>query len=343
MTSEALQTRSQKAEHLRVFQTSDDSFYVESEDRRIAYHVLMSTDKHLCTCPDFVNRSKSDPAFTCKHILATAACKGDGDAVKVAFLSRVRPKLDERFICEIDGREFVKYPGLLDLGHQKGIHRIEVTILQLPSAENSNSAICRAEVESTQGELFSDIGDASPMNCSAKVAKHFLRLASTRSIARALRSFTNIGMTCLEELGGDDDIIAGDGTKQKPRLVKRPQNAGKVQPIKSDGKKQDAPKAQVPAPTEQKVQEPVIQQPSEDTKEVTVPTDEQKPSEQPSSGSSSTKMSEAQKRALFSLARRRGLSADDVDNMAMETYHCKAESLTSYDAASLIRQLQQSA
>ena len=126
-------------------------------------------------------------------------------------------------LSQIEGNQFVKYAGLLDLGHQKGISQIEVEPLQLPTKENGNFAICKATVISKSGESFTDIGDANPGNCSSKVVKHLLRLASTRAIARSLRTFTNIGYTCLEELADLNDVIGnGPKTSSKPKAKKQP-------------------------------------------------------------------------------------------------------------------------
>ena len=146
------------------------------------------------------------------------------------------PKLDERWIIEIEGNQFVKYAGLLDLGHQKGISQIEVEPLQFPTKDNGNAAICKAAVISRVGETFIDIGDANPGNCSSKVVKHLFRLASTRAIARALRSFTNIGMSCLEELSDISDVIPRRGRNPatgyslmlKPRKVVTFKCSGKL-------------------------------------------------------------------------------------------------------------------
>ena len=116
------------------------------------------------------------------------------------FLENKRPRLDERWIIEIEGNQFVKYAGLLDYTHQIGISSVDVEPLLLPTKDDGNFAICRASVVSKVGEFFTDIGDANPTNFNAKVGKYLLRLASTRAIARALRSFTNAGLTALEEL-----------------------------------------------------------------------------------------------------------------------------------------------
>jgi hypothetical protein len=78
------------------------------------------------------------------------------------FWKSMCPKLDERWITKIEGKEFVKYPGLLDLAHQHGLSSIEVDIVQMPTKENGNFAVCRATVMSKIGETFTDIGDANP-------------------------------------------------------------------------------------------------------------------------------------------------------------------------------------
>jgi len=90
------------------------------------------------------------------------------------------PKLDDRFMTNIKGKDFVLYVGVLDLATQKGLLKLEVELLQFPSSENGNEAICRAVAEGKHGEVFSDIGDANPNNCHSMIAKHLIRMASTR-------------------------------------------------------------------------------------------------------------------------------------------------------------------
>jgi RecB family exonuclease len=84
---------------------------------------------------------------------------------------------------------------------------MEVDLLQIPTKENEHTAICRATGKTANGGLFIDIGDANPMNCNSKVARHIIRMASTRAKARCLRDLTNIGMTCLEELGDLTEVV----------------------------------------------------------------------------------------------------------------------------------------
>jgi len=204
-----------------VVQVESDTFFVESSEGKICYRVTFEADKQICTCGDYTRGVKTDASFRCKHIISVLNSVPNGAVHHGQVLERAKPKLDERWITTIEGREFVKYPGLLDLGHQKGISQIEVEVVQLPTAENGHFAVCKASIVSKTGESYVDIGDANPGNCSSKVSKHILRMASTRAIARALRSFCNVGETALEELDPGDltetvPIQLGKGSRNRP-------------------------------------------------------------------------------------------------------------------------------
>jgi hypothetical protein len=54
-------------------------------------------------------------------------------------------------------------------------------------------------------------------------------------------------------------------------------------------------------------------------------------------------MSEAQKRAVYNLSRRRGISVEELQKMATEVFGTSLEGMSSSDASKFIRQLQQSA
>jgi hypothetical protein len=217
----------------------------------------------------------------------------------------------------------VGYAGLLDLGHQKGIAQIEVVPLQLPTTDNGNFAICKATVVSKMGESFTDIGDANPNNCSSKVSRHLLRLASTRAIARALRTFTNIGMTCLEEIDFADPSPKGNDHE------KTKNTEGKNASPKTKAAGKNVPK------------EPGAAQPPQHANHHQESAG-QSPAKAPSKGDQ-PKMSEAQKRAIYNLSRRRGISVEQLEKMAQETYGQELENLTGTDASSFIRNLQQAA
>ena len=214
--------------------------------------------------------------------------------------------MDERFIKNIEGKDFVLYAGLLDLAHQKGLVKMQVEILQYPGSDNGHMAIVRAQAESKLGELFADVGDANPTNCNAKVAKHLLRMASTRAKARALRDFTNIGMTCLEELGDLNDIIEEGNIRGKAKPETAPTKKAKGDKAKPEAKP-------APAAAAAPVTQPV------------------------------GKASEAQKRAIHNLSKRRGLSLEELEKLALEAYGTNLNDLSVADASQMIRHLQQSA
>ena len=206
-----------------------------------------------------------------------------------------KPKLEERFLINIQGNDFVKFEGLLDLAHQKGLSKLSVEILQIPTEDNGNMAICKSVAESKDGSVFTDIGDANPKNTNKMVVEHILRIASTRAKARALRDFNNIGMTCLEELGEMDETV---GTK--PNNGNR--KAGNNKKVKESGKKSSKKKAE----------------------------------KQP-------KMSVAQKTAIENISKRHKITMDTIEEMINDKFNTTILKLTSFDAASLIQQLQSQA
>lgn len=113
-------------------------------------------------------------------------------------------KIDEKFIVNLQGKEFVTYEGLLDLAHQNGLKSITTELIQIPSKENNNTCIVHAKVMTENGE-FHGIGDANPSNVNSFISKHLIRMAETRAKARALRDLTNVGMIAVEELGDEEE------------------------------------------------------------------------------------------------------------------------------------------
>ena len=337
MTATEIQKRNAKAESLRVLQSEDGQFFVESEKGKILYNVILDDEETSCTCGDFAKNSKKDPNFRSKHMLSVMNAIPKREVENARFCDRSVPRLDDRFIINIKQKDFVLYAGVLDLATQKGLLKLGVELLQFPTKENGNEAICRAVAESKTGEVFSDIGDANPKNCTEKIVKHLIRMASTRAKARVLRDMCNIGIACIEELADFDDVIGSKSPKkttQKKPAGNTTQPAGntaqKAAKANTDTKKKPPtkdkpePKANVKQPKPPANSEPKVEP------------DDQNKSTQP-------KMSEAQKRAIYNLSRRRGISVDELETMALDTYQCELENLNSKDASTFIRNLQQAA
>ncbi len=110
----------------------------------------------------------------------------------------------ERFVRNLQGRDFILYGGLLELARQRGLETIVTKVLQIPSRDNQMYAVVEAQVK-VDGQTYQEIGDASPQSVNRTIEPHILRMASTRAKARALRDAVGIDMVALEELGGSVD------------------------------------------------------------------------------------------------------------------------------------------
>ena len=115
MTAKEIQKRNAKAENLMVLQAEDGSFYVESEKGKILYNVVLDDQETSCTCGDFAKNSKNDENFRCKHIYSVLNAMPKKEIENARFCKKRVPKLDERFITNIKGKDFVLYAGVLDL------------------------------------------------------------------------------------------------------------------------------------------------------------------------------------------------------------------------------------
>jgi hypothetical protein len=279
--------------------------------------------------------------------------------LEAQFMEKRKPKLDDRFIKQIDDKDFVLYAGLLDVAHQKNLCMVDVDIIQFPMEENKYTAICKAKVETVDGRKFSDIGDANPQNCNSKVAKHLIRMASTRAKARAFRDMDNIGMTSLEELGDLNDII---GDESRKPAQKGSDNVRKfAKQVKSVFKSGNGDGQKVESAPDQPVKDNVISIPEKQTPPAGSQAQQKEPKETKpaqvkasaksngngnvngngkSKPETSPKMSEAQKSALYNLSRRRGISLEDIETRSMDKYGVPVEQLTSESAGEFIRYLQ---
>lgn len=99
----------------------------------------------------------------------------------------------------VDRKEVVTAKGLLHLAHRERLSKIRTRVVQSPTKENGETAIVVVLVVTQRG-AFTGLGDANPRNVNARIAPHFVRMAETRALARALRAALDIGVLAVEEL-----------------------------------------------------------------------------------------------------------------------------------------------
>jgi hypothetical protein len=122
-----------------------------------------------------------------------------------------------KYIVNVQGKDFVTFPGLLALAHEKGLTN---TSTELVNSDLTNPVV-KATVTLVQDgvtKTFTGYGDANANNVAKKVAGALLRMSETRAIARAFRFACNVDMAALEELGGEDDVI---NHQTKPSTTKQ--------------------------------------------------------------------------------------------------------------------------
>jgi hypothetical protein len=168
---------------------------VLASDGATYYHVNGS-----CACKASAYRQEP-----CKHRLALRLYQRGSDAVladeeersTVVADSLTPPTVPAEHLLVIQGKPFVRFEGLLQLAHARGLLELTTTLVQC----SLDMAVCQCVARFGDGRIFTDIGDASPENVAKHLRPHFVRMAATRASARALRRATAPLSDTVEELG----------------------------------------------------------------------------------------------------------------------------------------------
>ena len=104
--------------------------------------------------------------------------------------------INPKHIVLIQGKPFVKFAGLLEKAHQRGLQSLTVEW----TFNDPTVSLAHAVAVFPFG-TFAESADSTPENVGKKVALHWRRLSLTRAKARALRDALNCDMVALEELG----------------------------------------------------------------------------------------------------------------------------------------------
>lgn len=321
MTQTEDQKRMERSKNLQVFRIHDQEYLVESASRKFSYKVMLNNGQSTCTCPDFESHFSENPQFKCKHILAVVNGNGNVHELNAPTHNQKIKKIDDRWITNIKGKDFILFQGLLSIGHTIGLQSISVETLQYPNKNNGNMAICKAVSITKNGEIYQDIGDATPNNVNKLVANHILRVASTRAIARTLRLMCNIGITALEEI----DDISDDAETQKP---KRNNSNAKSQPTRQQPAKQET-KAKSQQPTGAKTKDSSAKE-----------TEEKRNDNSQREIGSNGKPSQSQFNAIRNLASRKSLSEEAIEKLSQDKLQTPFHDISSEQAGQLIKLIQ---
>ncbi len=153
-----------------------------------------------CTCADFPRA----PEYLCAHRLAVGFLRKVHELMPSApagdtLTSPVLPSgIAAHHIVTIQGKAFVKFSGLLELAHKRGLQELRVEW----TYNDAELSLAHAVAVFPFG-TFEDSGDATRDNVNKKVAPHFRRCSLTRASARALRLALGLDMVAVEELADE--------------------------------------------------------------------------------------------------------------------------------------------
>jgi hypothetical protein len=184
------------------------------------YHVVNGA----CACKDYPKA----PSGWCKHRIAAGLYKRatalvqrqlaqqNGSNGQVAAPSQPAPSaaaekstlpepvetpqgVPPQHVVMIQGRPFVKFAGLLQMAHERGL----VALTADWTYNDAELSLAHAVATFQDGRRFEESGDATPANTNRKVAVHFRRVALTRAKARVLRDALGVDLVAVEELADE--------------------------------------------------------------------------------------------------------------------------------------------
>ena len=154
-----------------------------------AYHVING----VCSCKDY----PKSPYNFCKHRLSAAIARRAQELAKAKLDTASQPApvveapatenpvappgIPPQHVVLIQGRPFVKFTGLLQMAHERGL----VSLTADWTHNDGELSLAHAVATFQDGRRFEESGDATPENTTRKVAPHFRRVALTRAKARA--------------------------------------------------------------------------------------------------------------------------------------------------------------
>ena len=358
MTSIELAKRQEKALPLKVFQVSDDQFYVENSTGKICYRVNLNGHGKSCTCADFISNKPKDPEFLCKHLIAVTS--GNVNQQKIGpmvqtedhttqkllgvykAISSVQMALAKLGIEKAQTNKFDKYKfrGIDDIYNALSPLLARNKLCILPRIVNRT---CEERKSQKGGALFYITIDAEfDFVAASDGSTHTVKMigeamdrsdkATNKAISAAYK-YACFQTFCIPTEGDNDaDFTTHEVKEKSQKTAKKEQPKPKPVP-KTQTKKEEKPKKDSKPAKEAK------------PKAKSKPKDEsnaKKPAKaDPPKGNGT--MSPAQAKAIENLAKRRGISEGDLEEMSQKQYGVSFNQLPAKDASAFIRHLQQAA
>ena len=143
------------------------------------------------------------------------------------------PKEPSNITYENDnpGNERPLFRDLLSRAHNMGLTHIKTKAISISDPPERRAVFKATVTMRTEDGLLDFVGhgDCDDKNTHALIAPHYIRMAETRAIARALRWATNEGRTCEEEMPSYDGVISNvDFANNKVRTPDLEQSDGAV-------------------------------------------------------------------------------------------------------------------
>lgn len=132
-------------------------------------------------------------------------------------------KIDEKYIVNIKGKDFVTFAGLLNALHKENTG-FQLLVRSISVDWDKQSAYCVAYCKIGDIEV-EGVGSGTQQNCGPMVKDHYIEMAQTRAKARALRDALNVSEVCSIELG-DNPVINEESINQEPNPRPRPAGDG---------------------------------------------------------------------------------------------------------------------
>ena len=357
MTAIELAKRQEKALPLKVFQVTEDQFYVENSTGKICYRVNLNGHGKSCTCADFTANGKKDPEFLCKHLIA--ATNGNEGHQKIGpmvetdhttqkllgvyqAISSVQMALAKLGIEKAQSNKFdnYKFRGIDDIYNALSPLLARNKLCILPRIINRT---CEERKSQKGGPLFYITIDAEfDFVAASDGSTHTVKMIgeamdrsdkATNKAMSAAYKYACFQTFCIPTEGDNDADFTTHEVKEKSQKTAKKEQP-KPKPVqKPQTKKEEKPKEK--------------SKPSNDTKakQGSKPKEESKAKETVKSGSPENNgtMSPAQQKAIQNLAKRRGINDEELNEMSRKQYSVSLKELPSKDASAFIRHLQQAA